>query len=388
MPGASRLPARSAPPSSGTTSSSTGRQRPRSSGRCSFRRCRLFAANTGVVRDVRRRLRGASDWRHCHGAFRRPRRTQVHARVVADADGGSRRSASGFYPGTNRIGAVGARAAHRLPASAGLCPGRRVGRRRPDVVEHAPAGRRASTAASSPSACRSASSCRMRCSWRRHSFVDPIAFVAWGWRSAVPGQRHPRWRGAVHPRRPLTRARHSPICIQRGAMRRMPAVDVLRTKRPVRFCSLRVATPASARSATSCLVYYVSYATRARPFRCRWCSTPLLIAAGTLGVSVVVFARWSDRRPPSDYGAGQRRSGGRGRRSFFRCSIRARCRSSPSLLCVMLIAQGAYIGTQPAVFSELFAPSVRYSGASLSNTLGTILGGAPAPFVAAALVLG
>ena len=49
----------------------------------------------------------------------------------------------------------------------------------------------------------------------------------------------------------------------------------------------------------------------------------------------------------------------------------------------MLVLQGAYIGTQPAVFAELFPPNIRYSGASLSNTLGTILGGAPAPFVAA-----
>ena len=52
---------------------------------------------------------------------------------------------------------------------------------------------------------------------------------------------------------------------------------------------------------------------------------------------------------------------------------------------MMLVLQAAYIGTQPAVFSELFTPAIRYSGASLSNTLGTILGGAPAPFVAAAL---
>jgi hypothetical protein len=54
-------------------------------------------------------------------------------------------------------------------------------------------------------------------------------------------------------------------------------------------------------------------------------------------------------------------------------------------LVVMLLLQGAYIGTQPAVFAALFPPALRYSGASLSNTLGTIVGGAPAPFIAAAL---
>jgi hypothetical protein len=51
----------------------------------------------------------------------------------------------------------------------------------------------------------------------------------------------------------------------------------------------------------------------------------------------------------------------------------------------MLVVQGAYIGTQPAVFAELFPTAIRYSGASLSMTLGTIAGGALAPIIATAL---
>jgi MFS family permease len=51
----------------------------------------------------------------------------------------------------------------------------------------------------------------------------------------------------------------------------------------------------------------------------------------------------------------------------------------------MLLLQGAYMGPQPAVFSELFPAAIRYSGASLSLTLATILGGAFAPFIATAL---
>ena len=54
-------------------------------------------------------------------------------------------------------------------------------------------------------------------------------------------------------------------------------------------------------------------------------------------------------------------------------------------LSVMLLLHGVYIGTQPAVFSELFPTTVRYSGASLGLTLGTIVGGAPAPMIATAL---
>jgi hypothetical protein len=54
-------------------------------------------------------------------------------------------------------------------------------------------------------------------------------------------------------------------------------------------------------------------------------------------------------------------------------------------LCGILVIQGAYIGPQPAVFSELFPTATRYSGASLSLTLGTVLGGALSPAIAAAL---
>jgi hypothetical protein len=54
-------------------------------------------------------------------------------------------------------------------------------------------------------------------------------------------------------------------------------------------------------------------------------------------------------------------------------------------LCGILLIQGAYIGPQPALFAELFPTDVRYSGASLSLTLGTLLGGAVAPAIATSL---
>jgi len=133
------------------------------------------------------------------------------------------------------------------------------------------------------------------------------------------------------------------------------------------------------------LVYYVSYATRVLGLSLPVTLAPLLVAAVLFGVSVVTCARWSDRL---------------GRRRFMLWGNGALVvwsamffplldsHSIPLIwvaLCVMLIIQGAYIGTQPAVFAELFPASLRYSGASLSNTLGTIVGGAPAPVIAAAL---
>src|SRR5262249_43764671 len=54
-------------------------------------------------------------------------------------------------------------------------------------------------------------------------------------------------------------------------------------------------------------------------------------------------------------------------------------------LCGMMVLQGPYIGCQPAAFAELFPAEVRYSGASLSLTVGIILGGAPAPIIATTL---
>jgi MFS family permease len=43
---------------------------------------------------------------------------------------------------------------------------------------------------------------------------------------------------------------------------------------------------------------------------------------------------------------------------------------------VFLFLQGPYMGSLPAAFSELFTAAVRYSGASFSQTIGVIFGGA------------
>ena len=51
----------------------------------------------------------------------------------------------------------------------------------------------------------------------------------------------------------------------------------------------------------------------------------------------------------------------------------------------MMFLQGPFIGAQPAAWSELFPATVRYSGVSLSQTIGTILGGALAPIIATTL---
>jgi metabolite-proton symporter len=213
--------------------------------------------------------------------------------------------------------------------------------------------------------------------------VEPAAFLAWGWR--VPFLASAVLIGVgLFIRLGLAESPVFAEVSRGGQTRRAPIVDVLRTSTRTVLLAAGSYTGISAIGYVG-LVFYVSYATRVLGLSLPAVLAPLLVAAMLFGASVVLFARWSDR-------IGRRRIMLWGNAAlviwaavFFPLLD---TRSVPVIwvaLCVMLVLQGAYIGTQPAVFAELFPPSIRYSGASLSNTLGTILGGAPAPFVAAAL---
>ena len=212
--------------------------------------------------------------------------------------------------------------------------------------------------------------------------LDPAAFAAWGWRV-------PFLASAILIAVGLfvrVGLGESPAFdeVRRQGTRRMPVVDVMRSSARTVLLAAGSYTGISALGYIG-LVYYVSYATRVLGLSVPTVLAPLLVAAILFGVSVVVCARWSDR-------IGRRRIMLWGNAALIVWAAvffpLLDTRSLPIIwiaLCVMLPLQGAYIGTQPAVFAELFPASIRYSGASLSNTLGTILGGAPAPFVAAAL---
>ena len=213
--------------------------------------------------------------------------------------------------------------------------------------------------------------------------VDPAAFVAWGWR--VPFLASAILIGVgLFIRIGLGESPAFAEVRRSGHTRRAPVVDVLRTSSRTVLLAAGSYTGISALGYIG-LVYYVSYASRVLGLSLPATLMPLLVAAVFFGVSVVAFARWSDR-------IGRRRLMLWGNGSLVAWSAAffplLDTRSLPLIwvaLIVMLVLQGAYIGTQPAVFAELFPAPLRYSGASLSNTLGTILGGAPAPFIAAAL---
>ena len=97
----------------------------------------------------------------------------------------------------------------------------------------------------------------------------------------------------------------------------------------------------------------------------------MIVGAIVAMPSIVLFAHWSDR-----FGRRRMMRWGLGALALWSLVFfpLADTRSVPLIALVAVrhaVLQGAYLGPQPAVFSELFPPAVRYSGASLSLTLGT-----------------
>jgi len=213
--------------------------------------------------------------------------------------------------------------------------------------------------------------------------ADPKEFLAWGWR--VPFLASAVLVGiGLFIRVGLTESPEFDDIFRRDRVRRMPVLDVMRGNRRAVLLAAGSYVGISTLGYLV-LVYYVSYATGVLRLPLPTVLTLLLVAACVFGVAVVAFARWSDR-------VGRRRVMLWGNAAlvvwaalFFPLLDTGSVPVVALALCGMLVIQGAYIGTQPAVFAELFPPAVRYSGTSLANTLGTIVGGAPAPLIAAAL---
>jgi MFS family permease len=213
--------------------------------------------------------------------------------------------------------------------------------------------------------------------------LSPEQFAAWGWRipfiaSVVLV--------AVGMFVRLSVA-ESPIfaeVLRAGAARRLPVVDVLRTDGRTVLLAAGSYVGISGRGYIL-LVYFVTYATR-RLGLALPTALMLIVLASIVGApGTMWFAHWSDR-------IGRRRimQWGLGALAlwsliFFPLLDTGSIPLIALSLCGMMFLQGAYLGPQPAVFSELFAPATRYSGASLSLTLGTIFGGALAPFIATTL---
>ena len=213
--------------------------------------------------------------------------------------------------------------------------------------------------------------------------VDPRAFADWGWRVPFLASGVLVLVGIVVR---LTVA-ESPLfteSMEARETRRLPVVEVLRHHARLVLLAAGSYVGISALGYLV-IVYYVSYATTVLGIALPVALSLLLVAAVGFAASIVLAARWSDR-----IGRQTVMRWGNGllvlwALVFFTLLDTGSIPVIAVALTVMLVLQGAYIGTQPAVFAELFPTRVRYSGASLGMTIGTIAGGAPAPFIATAL---
>ncbi len=215
------------------------------------------------------------------------------------------------------------------------------------------------------------------------STVSPAAFAEWAWRIPFIASAALVIVG-LWVRVGLAESPIFAEIVKTQRARRLPIVDVLRHD------ARAVVLAAGSYIGISTLgyiviVYFVSYATRELKFPLTTTLALLLTAAVMFAASIFLFATWSDR-----FGRRRIMRWGNGALVlwslvFFPLADTRSVLLAGLALCGILVIQGAYIGPQPAVFSELFPTATRYSGASLSLTLGTILGGAVSPAIAAAL---
>jgi MFS family permease len=213
--------------------------------------------------------------------------------------------------------------------------------------------------------------------------MAPAAFAQWGWRVPFLASGVLVAMGIVVR---LTVA-ESPLFEQAQRARetrRLPIVEVLQNHGRLVLLAAGSYVGISALGYLV-IVYYVSYATSVLGMALPTTLALLLVAATGFAVSILTMARWSDR-----IGRQAVMRWGNGLLVIWALLFfpLLDTRSVPLIglaLTGMLVLQGAYIGTQPAVFAELFPTRVRYSGASLAMTIGTIAGGALAPFIATAL---
>ena len=213
--------------------------------------------------------------------------------------------------------------------------------------------------------------------------VSPAQFASWAWRVPflasgvlVAFGFFVRLRVAESPIFEEARRTHK--------TRSLPIVDVLKSEARAVFLAAGSYLSISA-TGYLVIVYFVSYATRSLQFSLPVTLGLLQLAAVLFAMSILFFAKRSDivgRRRMMRWSCGILVVASL---VFFPLIDTKSVLLAAIAVCFMLVVQGMYIGPQAAVFAELFPSSFRYSGASLSITLGTLLGGAITPFVAAAL---
>jgi MFS family permease len=215
------------------------------------------------------------------------------------------------------------------------------------------------------------------------SVLPPEQFASWGWRipflfSALLVVT------ALVIRLKLEESPEFTAAKERGAVRRMPVLDVLRTS-PGRILLGTGVTLAPSAIGYFFSVYLLSYGTTVVGF-----AQPTLLLLITIGavfylVTAYVTGRAADRAGPT---------------RLFLISMAASV-AAPSVVFLLLetgavpgalaalvilgVLLGVMVAVQAIIVSRAFRTSVRYSGASLSYQLGAVVGGGLSPLLAATI---
>jgi MFS family permease len=218
------------------------------------------------------------------------------------------------------------------------------------------------------------------------ALIDKEQFMLWGWR--VPFLISVLLVGVGLVIR--LRVEESPVfCVLRDKRMRSasPLVEVVRN-RPREMLLASASFIGNIGIGYVFLAFLLSYGTMVLNVR----QTLLLIVmiAGSVVwlASILVAARWSDRigrKPVYLYGSVLITLWP------FPFFLLVNTRDAVWLLVavtVLNVGLGATYGPQPALFSSMFEPRYRYSGASVSYAVGAVLGGGFTPLIASALLHG
>jgi metabolite-proton symporter len=251
------------------------------------------------------------------------------------------------------------------------------------AVEHAPAGRRGRYGAFSQIGVPAGLILAQLVFFAVNNSLSPEEFRSWGWRVPFLASLVLVAVGLVI----RLRVEESPVFArlrESGERSRVPIVDVLR-RRPREVLVAAASFIANTAIGYVFFAYLLSYGTSVLKLSSDTMLVVVIVGSATWLVSIIASAIWSDhvgRKPV--YLAGSVLLVVWPVPFFLLVDTR-----QPWLLIVAVVVLnlglGATYGPQSALFSEMFEPRFRYSGASFAYAVGAVLGGSFAPLIATAL---
>jgi MFS family permease len=214
--------------------------------------------------------------------------------------------------------------------------------------------------------------------------LPPEQFAAWGWRipfllSALLVVT------ALVIRLKLEESPEFTAAKERGAVHRLPVVDVLRTS-PGRILLGTGITLAPSALGYFFSVYLLSYGTTTVGYAQPTLLLLITVAAVVYLVTAYVAGRVADRAGPSRLFLGSMAASVIAPSVVFLLFDTGAATGALVALVILGVLLGIMVAVQAIIVSRAFRTSLRYSGASLSYQLGAVVGGGLSPLLAASIL--